>query len=358
LRTLEINMRRTDFTFELPEELIAQQPVTERTASRLLVLNGNTGAIEDKVFTDLSDLLQSGDVLVFNNTQVIPARLHGKKATGGKVEVLVERIVDDHVALAHIRASKSPKSGTELLFEKNISAEVTGREGDLFVVNFNHNNQSENTVLGILNSIGHMPLPPYIQRDDEDFDQDRYQTVYAERPGAVAAPTAGLHFDEKMLQQLSDKGIEQIHVTLHVGAGTFQPVRVDDLNDHYMHKEWIELMKENSEKINKAKKEGRRIIAVGTTSVRCLESAALFSNKIEALESYTGETDIFITPGYEFKMIDALITNFHLSESTLLMLVSAFAGYENIKNAYQHAIKEKYRFFSYGDAMFLTRKEG
>ncbi len=349
-------MRRTDFTFELPEELIAQQPVTERTASRLLVLNGNTGAIEDKVFTDLSDFLQSGDVLVFNNTQVIPARLHGKKATGGKVEVLVERIVDDHVALAHIRASKSPNSGTELLFEKNISAEVTGREGDLFVVNFNHNNQSENTVLGILNSIGHMPLPPYIQRDDEDFDQDRYQTVYAERPGAVAAPTAGLHFDEKMLQQLSDKGIEQIHVTLHVGAGTFQPVRVDDLNDHYMHKEWIELTKENSEKINKAKKEGRRIIAVGTTSVRCLESAALFSNKTEALEPYTGETDIFITPGYEFKVIDALITNFHLSESTLLMLVSAFAGYENIKNAYQHAIKEKYRFFSYGDAMFLLKK--
>jgi S-adenosylmethionine:tRNA ribosyltransferase-isomerase len=349
-------MRRTDFTFELPEELIAQQPVTERTASRLLVLNGNTGAIEDKVFTDLSDFLQSGDVLVFNNTQVIPARLHGKKATGGKIEVLVERIVDDHVALAHIRASKSPKSGTELLFEKNISAEVTGREGDLFVVNFNHNNQSENTVLGILNSIGHMPLPPYIQRDDEDFDQDRYQTVYAERPGAVAAPTAGLHFDEKMLQQLSDKGIEQIHVTLHVGAGTFQPVRVDDLNDHYMHKEWIELTKENSEKINKAKKEGRRIIAVGTTSVRCLESAALFSNKEGMLKPYTGETDIFITPGYEFKVIDALITNFHLSESTLLMLVSAFAGYENIKNAYQHAIKEKYRFFSYGDAMFLLKK--
>ena len=350
-------MRRTDFTFELPEELIAQQPVTERTASRLLVLNGNTGAIEDKVFTDLSDFLQSGDVLIFNNTQVIPARLHGKKATGGKVEVLVERIVDDHVALAHIRASKSPKPGIELLFEKNISAEVTGREGDLFVVNFNHNNQSENTVLGILNSIGHMPLPPYIQRDDEDFDQDRYQTVYAERPGAVAAPTAGLHFDEKMLQQLSDKGIEQIHVTLHVGAGTFQPVRVDDLNDHYMHKEWIELTKENSEKINKAKKEGRRIIAVGTTSVRCLESAALFSNKEGMLKPYTGETDIFITPGYEFKVIDALITNFHLSESTLLMLVSAFAGYENIKKAYQHAIKEKYRFFSYGDAMFLTRKK-
>jgi S-adenosylmethionine:tRNA ribosyltransferase-isomerase len=350
-------MRRTDFTYELPEKLIAQQPVTERTASRLLVLNGNTGAIEDKVFTDLSDFLQSGDVLVFNNTQVIPARLHGKKATGGKVEVLVERIVDDHVALAHIRASKSPKPGTELLFEQNISAEVTGREGDLFIVNFNHNKQSKNTILDILNTIGHMPLPPYIQREDEGFDYERYQTVYAEKPGAVAAPTAGLHFDEKILKQLSDKGIEQIHVTLHVGAGTFQPVRVDDLNDHHMHKEWIELTEENCEKINQAKKEGRRIVAVGTTSVRCLESAALFSNKEGMLKPYTGETDIFITPGYEFKVIDALITNFHLSESTLLMLVSAFAGYENIKNAYQHAIKEKYRFFSYGDAMFLTKKK-
>jgi len=332
-------MRRTDFTFELPEELIAQQPVAERTASRLLVLEGQTGACEDKSFTDLMDYLRADDLLVFNNTQVIPARLHGNKVTGGKIEVLVERIIDDYIVLAHIRASKSPKPGTELIFDENISAEVTGREGDLF----------------ILNRIGHMPLPPYIQREDEAFDQERYQTVYAEKPGAVAAPTAGLHFDKKMLQQLSDKGIEQIHITLHVGAGTFQPVRADDLKDHHMHKEWIEFSKENCEKINKAKQQGRRIIAVGTTSVRCLESAALFSNKEGELEPYTGETDIFITPGYEFKVIDALVTNFHLSESTLLMLVSAFAGYENIKNAYQHAIKEKYRFFSYGDAMFLTR---
>lgn len=349
-------MRRTDFTFELPEELIAQQPVIERTASRLLVLNGQTGQTEDKMFTDLSNLLQAGDVLVFNNTQVIPARLHGKKASGGKIEVLVERIVDENIALAHIRASKSPKPGTELIFEQDTTAEVTGREGDLFVVKFNHNNKNENTVLELLNEIGHMPLPPYIQREDELFDQERYQTVYAAKPGAVAAPTAGLHFDETMLQQLSDKGIEQIHVTLHVGAGTFQPVRADDLKDHVMHKEWIELTAENCEKINKAKQEDRRIIAVGTTSVRCLESAALFSENGGKLKPYTGETDIFITPGYEFKVIDALVTNFHLSESTLLMLVSAFAGYENIKNAYQHAIKEKYRFFSYGDAMFLTKK--
>ena len=348
-------MRRTDFTFELPEELIAQQPVAERTASRLLVLDGQNGLCEDKLFTDLTNFLRADDLLVFNNTQVIPARLHGKKASGGKIEVLVERIVDDYIALAHIRASKSPKPGTELYFEQGIRAQVKGREGDLFIVNFN--SQHEKNLLDILNLIGHMPLPPYIQREDESFDQERYQTVYAKNPGAVAAPTAGLHFDEKMLQQLSEKGIEQIHITLHVGAGTFQPVRVDDLNDHHMHKEWIELSKENCEKINKAKEQGRRVIAVGTTSVRCLESAALFSGKEGKLEPYQGETDIFITPGYEFKVIDALVTNFHLSESTLLMLVSAFAGFENIKNAYQHAIKEKYRFFSYGDAMFLTKKK-
>ena len=352
-------MRRTDFTFELPEELIAQRPVAERTASHLLVLDGETGATEDKIFTDLSDLLQAGDVLVFNNTQVIPARLHGNKASGGKIEVLVERIVDKHVVLAHLRASKSPKPGSELFFEQGISATVTGREGDLFIVDLKQKSQSEKTVLDILNQIGHMPLPPYIQRDDELFDQERYQTVYAEKPGAVAAPTAGLHFDEQMLQHLSDKGIEQIYVTLHVGAGTFQPVRADDLKDHHMHKEWIEVSEENCEKINSAKQQGRRIIAVGTTSVRCLESAALFSGMFEnqeaQLKPYSGETDIFITPGYEFKVIDALVTNFHLSESTLLMLVSAFAGYENIKSAYQHAIKEKYRFFSYGDAMFLTK---
>lgn len=348
-------MRRTDFTFDLPEELIAQQPVAERTASRLLVLDGQTGETKDQVFTDLNDFLQSGDVLVFNNTQVIPARLHAKKSSGGKVEVLVERIIDKNIAHAHIRASKSPKAGTELIFEQNITAEVTGREGDLFIVDFSAK-QHGCSVLEILNKIGHMPLPPYIQREDEAFDEERYQTVYAEKPGAVAAPTAGLHFDDTMLETLLEKGIEQVHVTLHVGAGTFQPVRADDLKDHHMHKEWIELSEENCEKLNKAKEEGRRIVAVGTTSVRCLESAALFSKDESKLEPYTGETDIFITPGYEFKVIDALVTNFHLSESTLLMLVSAFAGYENIKNAYQHAIDEKYRFFSYGDAMFLTKQ--
>ena len=348
-------MHRTDFTFDLPENLIAQHPVAERTASRLLVLDGQTGNTEDKVFSELLELLQAGDVLVFNNTEVIPARLHGKKESGGKVEVLVERIVDKHVAHAHVRASKSPKPGTKLIFEQGFLAEVTGREGDLFIVEFSHPQQTQCTVLDVLNAIGHMPLPPYIQRDDESFDQERYQTVYAEKPGAVAAPTAGLHFDKNMLQALSKKGIEHIHVTLHVGAGTFQPVRVDDLKDHHMHKEWIEFTEENAEKINKAKKEGRRIIAVGTTSVRCLESAALFSANQSELQPYTGETDIFITPGYEFKVVDALVTNFHLSESTLLMLVSAFAGYENIKNAYQHAITEQYRFFSYGDAMFLTK---
>ncbi len=353
-------MRRTDFSFDLPEELIAQTPVAERTASRLLVLDGVSGNYEDKYFSQLPDLLQPGDVLVFNNTEVIPARLHGQKLTGGKVEVLVERIVNETTVLAHVRASKSPKPGSELHFEQEISAEVTGREGDLFVVKFKLRIPEHDSVLAILNAIGHMPLPPYIQRDDESFDQERYQTVYAKTPGAVAAPTAGLHFDEKLLQQLTDKGIEQVHVTLHVGAGTFQPVRVDDLKDHHMHEEWIELTEDSCNKINAARQQGRRIIAVGTTSVRCLESAALFSDMTgksgEQLKPYTGETDIFITPGYEFKVIDALITNFHLSESTLLMLVSAFAGYENIKNAYQHAIKEKYRFFSYGDAMFLTKK--
>ncbi len=346
-------MRRTDFTFELPEELIAQQPVAERTASRLLVLDGDTGMTEDKIFSDLEHYLHAGDVLVFNNTKVIPARLHGKKATGGKVELLVERIINIDTALAHVRASKSPKAGTELLFEENIRAEVIGRDGDLFIVKFKL--EKQNSLLDILELIGHMPLPPYIQREDETFDQERYQTVYAEKAGAVAAPTAGLHFDEAMLTRLAEKGIEQIHVTLHVGAGTFQPVRADDLKDHHMHKEWIELSEENCKKINQAKSESRRIIAVGTTSVRCLESAALFSKDANELSAYTGETDIFITPGYEFKVVDALITNFHLSESTLLMLVSAFSGYESIKQAYLHAITEKYRFFSYGDAMFLTR---
>ena len=348
-------MHRTDFQFDLPEELIAQQPAADRSASRLLVLDGQTGAYEDKLFPDLLTYLKSGDVLVFNDTQVIAARLYGTKATGGKLEVLIERITGERSALAHIRASKSPKAGSLIFFENEVEAVVNGRDGDLFNLEFKRKNSNSESLLEILEKIGHMPLPPYIQREDEVFDQERYQTVYASKPGAVAAPTAGLHFDESILKQLSDKGIEQIHITLHVGAGTFQPVRVDDLAEHHMHKEWIELSEDNAQKINRAKNEGRRVIAVGTTSVRCLESVTSLSSKNNQLEAYSGETDIFITPGYDFKIVDALITNFHLSESTLLMLVSAFAGYENIKQAYQHAIKQKYRFFSYGDAMFLTK---
>ena len=352
----KLKMRRTDFTFELPQELIAQHPVAERSASRLLVLNGETGECEDQNFVDLVKFLHAGDVLVFNDTRVIPARLHGHKASGGKIEVLIERILDTHTAAAHIRASKSPKAGSELFFEQDVRAKVMGREGDLFILDFKQQ-QSDQSLLEILNHIGHMPLPPYIQRDDEAFDQERYQTVYAEKPGAVAAPTAGLHFSEKLLQQITEMGVTVLYITLHVGAGTFQPVRVDDLADHHMHKEWIELSEENCEKINRARAEGRRIVAVGTTSVRCLESAAQFSENENKLMPYQGETDIFITPGYQFKVVDALVTNFHLSESTLLMLVCAFAGYDHVMLAYQHAIKNKYRFFSYGDAMFLTRKK-
>ena len=351
----KLKMRRTDFTFELPQELIAQHPVAERSASRLLVLNGETGKYEDQHFTDLINYLHAGDVLVFNNTRVIPARLHGNKASGGKIEVLIERILDTHTAAAHIRASKSPKAGSELFFEQDIKAKVMGRDGDLFILDFKQQ-ESDKSLLHILESIGHMPLPPYIERDDEAFDQERYQTVYAEKPGAVAAPTAGLHFNETLLQQITEIGVTVLYVTLHVGAGTFQPVRVDDLADHHMHKEWIELSKENCEQINRARAEGRRIIAVGTTSVRCLESAALFSEDENNLMPYQGETDIFITPGYEFKVVDALVTNFHLSESTLLMLVCAFAGYDHVMKAYQHAINSNYRFFSYGDAMFITKQ--
>ncbi len=347
-------MRRSDFSFELPQELIAQHPAAERTASRLLVLDGNSGAYQDRQFTDLPDYLRPGDVLVFNNTRVIPARVHGHKASGGKIEMLVERIVSADTAWVHLRASKSPKPGSELHFPADIRAEVTGRQGDLFVLRFTV--PQHDSLLAALEQIGHMPLPPYIQRDDQQQDQQRYQTVYAQTPGAVAAPTAGLHFDQAMLQQLEAMGVELLYVTLHVGAGTFQPVRVDDLADHKMHQEWIELSEYNSERINAARAEGRRIVAVGTTSVRCLESAAQFSSA-EQVQPYQGETDIFITPGYAFKVVDALITNFHLSESTLLMLVSAFAGHEHIMRAYQHAIAEKYRFFSYGDAMLLSRKQ-
>ena len=341
-------MQLSDFHYDLPSELIAFAPLAERTASRLLKVDGVTGTYEDGVFTDVLDLLQPGDLLVFNNTRVIPARLHGQKASGGKVEVLVERIVDTHAVLAHVRASKAPKPGTRLLLENVVEAEVTGRAGDLFAIRFL---QSE-PVLEILEQYGHMPLPPYIEREDNLADRERYQTVFAQKPGAVAAPTAGLHFDQALLAALQAKGVQTAAVTLHVGAGTFQPVRVQNLAEHIMHAEYVDVSAAVCEAVAACKARGGRVIAVGTTSVRSLESAA----QTGILQSMQADTRLFITPGYRFKVVDALITNFHLPESTLLMLVSAFAGYDTIRRAYAHAIEQRYRFFSYGDAMFLTRQ--
>ncbi|MDP7593739.1 MAG: tRNA preQ1(34) S-adenosylmethionine ribosyltransferase-isomerase QueA [Litorilituus sp.] len=347
-------MRVSDFSFDLPSQLIARFPKAERTASRLMVLDGNSGKLDDLGFTDILAQLNRGDLLVFNNTRVIPARMFGQKSSGGKIEVLVERLIDKNTVLAHIRASKSPKEGAELLLEGVAKATMVARHGALFELKFD----GEKSVLSILDEIGHMPLPPYIDRPDESSDRERYQTVYNEKPGAVAAPTAGLHFDAPLLTQLQEKGIELAFVTLHVGAGTFQPVKVDEILDHIMHAEYVEVSDEVVEQIKKTKAAGGKVVAVGTTSVRSLESAAKSAqDNGSELTAFYGDTDIFITPGYEFKLVDALLTNFHLSESTLLMLVSAFAGYEHIMNAYQHAIREKYRFFSYGDAMFLTKQE-
>ncbi len=347
-------MRVSDFSFDLPTELIARFPTAERTSSRLMTLNGNSGEAADLGFKDILSQLTAGDLLVFNNTRVIPARMFGQKSSGGEIEVLVERLIDKSTVLAHIRASKSPKVGAELLLEGKAKATMVARHGALFELKF----EGGQSVLSILDEIGHMPLPPYIDRPDESSDRERYQTVYNEKPGAVAAPTAGLHFDDALLEQIKAKGVELAFVTLHVGAGTFQPVKVDEIADHIMHAEYVEVSSDVVEQITKTKANGGRVVAVGTTSVRSLESAAKSAeDKGTELTEFYGDTDIFITPGYEFKLVDALLTNFHLSESTLLMLVSAFAGYENIMNAYRHAIKEQYRFFSYGDAMFLTKQE-
>ena len=346
-------MRVADFSFKLPEELIARYPKENRTSSRLMTLNGNSGEINDLGFVDVIDQVNAGDLLIFNNTRVIPARMFGNKASGGKIEVLVERLLDDKRFLAHIRASKSPKVGTELLLENKVKATMLARHGALFEVEVH----SDDNILHILEDVGHMPLPPYIDRPDEESDKERYQTVYNEKPGAVAAPTAGLHFDEQLLEKITAKGAELAFVTLHVGAGTFQPVKVDEIADHVMHAEYVEVSAEVVEQIAQTKAKGGRVIAIGTTSVRSIESAAKAAlEKGQALSEFYGDTDIFITPGYQFQVIDALITNFHLSESTLLMLVSAFSGYENIMAAYQHAVTEKYRFFSYGDAMFIQNK--
>ncbi|ALQ55976.1 S-adenosylmethionine:tRNA ribosyltransferase-isomerase [Pseudoalteromonas issachenkonii] len=343
-------MRVADFSFDLPDELIARFPKADRTSSRLLSLNGPTGEIEHKIFSDILELVNENDLLVFNNTKVIPARMFGQKESGGKVEVLVERVLDEHRVLAHIRASKSPKPGNVLILEGKAKAIMVARHDTLFELEFDRN---EN-VLDILNDVGHMPLPPYIDRPDNEADRERYQTVYGEKPGAVAAPTAGLHFDDKLMAALKDKGVQMAFVTLHVGAGTFQPVRVESVDEHIMHSEYIEVPQDVVDAVASTKAKGGRVIAIGTTSVRSLESAA----KIHGgkLDTYFGDTDIFIFPGYQFNVVDAMVTNFHLPESTLIMLVSAFAGQDNIMGAYNTAIEQQYRFFSYGDAMFLTRK--
>jgi S-adenosylmethionine:tRNA ribosyltransferase-isomerase len=336
-------MRLNHFRFDLPDELIARQPASDRRGSRLLAMNVR-GDVEHEGFADILNHIQAGDLLVFNNTKVIPARLFGRKETGGNIELLIERITGSQTALAHIRASKSPKAGTSIFFDNNFSAQMLGRIDDLFELEFNA------PILSMLDDIGHMPLPPYIDREDTQEDKARYQTVYADQPGAVAAPTAGLHFDDQLLADIKSKGAKLAFVTLHVGAGTFQPVRVENIADHKMHSEWLEVSELVCQQVKATKARGGKVFAVGTTSVRCLETAASAGE----IAPYQGDTDIFIYPGYEFKVVDRLLTNFHLSESTLLMLVSAFAGYSPIINAYEQAVAERYRFFSYGDAMLLT----
>ena len=345
-----------DFSFELPNELIARHPMPERGASRLLQLDGNSGEISHGHFHQVLDRVNPGDLLVFNNTRVIPARLFGRKASGGKLEVLIERVLDDKRVLAHVRASKAPKPGTSLILDPDVQATMLARHDALFEIEFH---DDKRTVLEILEAVGHMPLPPYIDRPDTEADKERYQTVYNEKPGAVAAPTAGLHFDQPLLDALVAKGAELAFVTLHVGAGTFQPVRVDNVLEHKMHSEYIEVPSDVVAKIAATKARGGRIIAVGTTSVRSLESAAqaALANNTPLVPFY-GDTDIFIYPGYRFQLVDVMITNFHLPESTLIMLVSAFCGYDHIKEAYRQAVSERYRFFSYGDAMFLTKQQG
>ncbi len=336
-------MNLTDYHFELPDELIAQKPQARRDASRLLVLDRQTGAFEDQTFTQLPALLKAGDMLVFNDTRVIKARLHGAKETGGKVEVMVDRILTANTFLAQIRASKSPKAGGRIFVEE-AALTVTGRQDDLFELS-----SDDLTLMDLLDQHGEIPLPPYIKRAPEESDGDRYQTVYARNPGAVAAPTAGLHFDDAMLAQLREAGIELGYLTLHVGSGTFQPVRVQNIEEHQMHAEWFRLDAGLAERVNAARARGNRVVCVGTTSLRALESAYADGE----VKPFEGETDIFIYPGVDVRSCDGLLTNFHLPESTLLMLVSALAGRETILRAYRHAVEERYRFFSYGDAMFI-----
>lgn len=342
-------MNVSDFHFDLPDELIARYPLKQRSASRLLSVDGPSGQTKHLQFTDLPDLLRPGDLLIFNNTRVIPARLFGQKETGGRVEVLVERLLGEREILAHTRASKSPREGQKILLEDGTALRMTGREDALFRFVY----EGPEPILEALERMGHMPLPPYMEREDEQSDRERYQTVYAREAGAVAAPTAGLHFDDELLASLTEKGVEFAYVTLHVGAGTFQPVRVDKIEDHVMHSEVAHVPQETVDAVNQTRARGGRVVAVGTTSVRSLESAS----RAGQLNVFRGETNIFIFPGYRFQTVDAMVTNFHLPESTLIMLVSAFAGYGNIMAAYREAIERRYRFFSYGDAMFLTAQQ-
>jgi S-adenosylmethionine:tRNA ribosyltransferase-isomerase len=336
------------FQYQLPEELIATEPTVNRVDSRLLVLDGAFGAIDHRQFSDIVDLLAPGDLLVLNDTEVIPARLFGHKESGGRVEVLVERIVGEQSIVAHVRASKSPKVGSSIIIEGDYRAIISGRQEELFELTFD----GSSTIMEMLKAVGNVPLPPYIKRSAQKQDKDRYQTVYARNPGAVAAPTAGLHFDDQLLMRVQNKGVNIGYTTLHVGLGTFQPVRVQNILEHHMHSERLEVSETLCQQVRATRAAGNRVIAVGTTSVRCLETAA----EGELLRPMIGETDIFIYPGYVFKVVDALITNFHLPESTLLMLVSAFAGHGHIMNAYREAIEQHYRFFSYGDAMFISPK--
>ena len=338
-------MKTSDFGFELPDELIARFPMAERSASRMLCLNADDGALDHKIFRDIENLLQPGDLLVFNNTRVIPARIYGQKASGGKLEALIERVLDQHHVLAHLKSSRSPKPG-QMIQLAGADVEVIGRQGALFELHF----KDERPVLDILEEQGEMPLPPYMDREEQEEDKERYQTVYAEKEGAVAAPTAGLHFDDPLMERLKAKGIEFGFVTLHVGAGTFQPVKVDDVTEHEMHAEYVEVDETLCEQVRAARARGNRVVAVGTTSVRSLESASQSGE----IQPFYDDTRIFIYPGYEFKSVDALITNFHLPESTLIMLVSAFAGKSHVMNAYEVAVQERYRFFSYGDCMFIS----